>query len=302
MLIYHRSSILKSKAQTVVNTVNCVGVMGKGLAAEFKKRYPQMYRTYKDICENKLLEPGKLWLWQGPDQWVLNFPTKKHWKNPSRLEWIEAGLNKFVSEYQHRGIREISFPRLGCGNGGLDWEDVRPLMETYLGHLSIPIFIHDYEVDLGLPEHLEDLVRGEFSAPPAFTNFHEFSDVLKFIVESSSGCFAELMSGEKFHAALDQDDGLIVELSAKSLKFDSDDLRGFWIALLNGMLSRERIHWSVGEGAEEIFTILAHIPGTRVVQIQSSDSEQPDRAIELLSLGGAQNISNDAEQLKISWA
>jgi O-acetyl-ADP-ribose deacetylase (regulator of RNase III) len=149
MLIYHRTSLMDSTAQTVVNTVNCVGVMGKGIAAEFKARYPEMYETYREICDQRLLEPGKLWLWKDADQWVLNFPTKVHWRNPSRIEWIELGLQKFVAEYQRRCITEISFPRLGCGNGNLDWADVRPLMERYLAPLPIAVFVHDFERDMG---------------------------------------------------------------------------------------------------------------------------------------------------------
>src|SRR6185369_4326034 len=129
MLIYRRTSILQSSAQTLVNTVNCVGVMGKGLAHAFKEREPSMFAAYKRICDEHRLEPGKLWLWRGSANWGLNFPTKVHWRNPSKLEWIEAGLEKFVAAYEAQGITEVSFPKLGCGNGNLDWEEVRPVME-----------------------------------------------------------------------------------------------------------------------------------------------------------------------------
>jgi O-acetyl-ADP-ribose deacetylase (regulator of RNase III) len=122
--------------------------MGKGLAAEFKRRYPEMFTAYQRLCQDGKLEIGKLWLWKANDQWVLNFPTKKHWRNPSKLSYVEAGLKKFLAEYERRGIREISFPRLGCGNGGLDWQDVKPLMEQYLRRLPIPAYIHDFEKDI----------------------------------------------------------------------------------------------------------------------------------------------------------
>lgn len=105
MLMYLRTSLLESNAQTVVNTVNCVGVMGKGIAAAFKQRYPDMFRSYRKLCNEKKLAPGKLWLWQNEAQWVLNFPTKNHWRNGSRLEWIEAGLERFVQEHEKRGDR-----------------------------------------------------------------------------------------------------------------------------------------------------------------------------------------------------
>ena len=128
MLKYHRASLLSSQAQTVVNTVNTVGVMGKGLASEFKARHPDMFRAYKKLCKEGKLDIGLLWLWRAPDRWILNFPTKKHWRQPSQPSYIELGLQKFVAKYDSRGIREVAFPRLGCGNGGLDWDEVQPLM------------------------------------------------------------------------------------------------------------------------------------------------------------------------------
>jgi O-acetyl-ADP-ribose deacetylase (regulator of RNase III) len=156
MLTYLHTSVLDSDAQTVVNTVNTDGVMGKGLAKEFKRRYPEMYRRYRELCKTGGFKVGQLWLWKGNGQWVLNIPTKTTWRRPSEVAYVEAGLRKFADTYEERGITEISFPRLGCGNGGLDWEtQVRPIMEQYLSPLPIPVYIHDYHADLGLPEHQE---------------------------------------------------------------------------------------------------------------------------------------------------
>ena len=145
MLQFHRTSLMSVKSQTVVNTVNTVGVMGKGIAAQFKKRFPKMFAEYKAVCSRGELEAGGLWLWKGSDQWVLNFATKKHWRSPSKIEYIEHGLQAFRTQYERLGIREIAFPRLGCGNGGLDWSDVRPLMVRYLSDLPISVFINDFE-------------------------------------------------------------------------------------------------------------------------------------------------------------
>jgi O-acetyl-ADP-ribose deacetylase (regulator of RNase III) len=178
MLLYHRTSLLESTAQTVVNTVNCVGVMGKGLAAEFKKKFPDMFKTYKSICESGLLEPGKLWLRKADEQWILNFPTKLHWRNPSKLEWIESGLHKFTQEYDQRGITDIAFPRLGCGNGGLDWEEVRPMMEHYLSKLPIRVYIHDFVQSAGLPEHLEPYPEAAAQSQHLADDFESFEQYL----------------------------------------------------------------------------------------------------------------------------
>lgn len=142
MIKYIEGDLFSSPAQTIVNTVNTVGVMGKGVALAFKQKYPEMFKAYQRVCDDNLLDVGKLMLWHGLDHWVLLFPTKKNWRNPSRIEYIEAGLKKFVDSYSLKGINSIAFPRLGCGNGGLDWNNVKPLMEQYLSNISIPIYIH----------------------------------------------------------------------------------------------------------------------------------------------------------------
>jgi O-acetyl-ADP-ribose deacetylase (regulator of RNase III) len=128
--------------QTIVNTVNCVGVMGKGLALEVKKRFPDVYRRYRKACKRGQLGIGKLQLVKTPAAWVLNFPTKRHWRGPSNLPDIEEGLKKFVSTYKRKAITSIAFPPLGCGAGGLKWEDVKPVMEKYLAGLDgIEIYV-----------------------------------------------------------------------------------------------------------------------------------------------------------------
>jgi O-acetyl-ADP-ribose deacetylase (regulator of RNase III) len=142
-----KGNIFNAKSQTIVNTVNCVGVMGKGIALVFKLRYPYMYDIYREHCKNKLIGIGKLWLYKGEQQapWVLNFPTKFHWKYPSKIEYLEKGLAKFVDTYKSQGITSIAFPLLGTYNGGLDKEEVLSLMEKYLQNCEIPVEIWEYD-------------------------------------------------------------------------------------------------------------------------------------------------------------
>lgn len=142
MLKYVEGDIFSSPAQVLVNTVNTVGVMGKGIAKEYKKRYPEMFQNYKEQCEKQKLVIGRLMLWYAPDHWLLQFPTKEHWRKPSKLEYIEKGLTTFVRRYADYNISSIAFPRLGCGNGELDWKDVKLLMEKYLKELPIDVFIY----------------------------------------------------------------------------------------------------------------------------------------------------------------
>jgi len=151
-----KGNIFNSKAHVIVNTVNCVGVMGKGIALVFKLRYPRMFELYQSHCNSKLIGIGKLWLYKGEPSvpWVLNFPTKFHWKYPSKLEYLEAGLKKFVNTYEDQGIKSIAFPLLGTHNGGLDQEVVFDLMQRYLGECKIPIEIYEYD-----PLASDDLFR-----------------------------------------------------------------------------------------------------------------------------------------------
>ncbi|MBO6283479.1 MAG: macro domain-containing protein, partial [Pseudobutyrivibrio sp.] len=113
MLKYIEGDIFSSPAQVLVNTVNTVGVMGKGIALEYKKRYPEMFNQYKLQCDRHKLVVGKLILWYGIDHWILQFPTKEHWRNPSKLEYIERGLMTFVNKYADYNISSIAFPKLG---------------------------------------------------------------------------------------------------------------------------------------------------------------------------------------------
>jgi O-acetyl-ADP-ribose deacetylase (regulator of RNase III) len=140
-------NIFNSKAQTIVNTINCVGVMGKGIALVFKLRYPLMFDIYKRFCDEKHIGIGKLWLFnQQPNTpWVLNFPTKYHWKYPSKMEYIEKGLVKFSETYKEKGIKSIAFPLLGTHNGGLEREEVKLQMIKYLSKCDIPIEVYDYD-------------------------------------------------------------------------------------------------------------------------------------------------------------
>ena len=134
-----------TEAKVLVNTINCVGAMGKGIALIHKQRYPEQYESYRKQCEAKKIHTGKVYFWRGTsggyDKDVLLFPTKDHWKNPSEISYIKTGLQAFVEKYQKFGITSIAFPKLGCSNGGLKWEDVKPIMLEYLSDLPIEIEI-----------------------------------------------------------------------------------------------------------------------------------------------------------------
>lgn len=128
--------------QAMVNTINCVGIMGKGLALEFKIRYPEMADDYLIRFKNQQLEIGKPYIYKANDKWIINFPTKNHWALPSKLEYIDKGMRYFAEKIDNWSIKSIAFPRLGCTSGGLLWEQVKPVMEKYLSDIKdIDIYI-----------------------------------------------------------------------------------------------------------------------------------------------------------------
>lgn len=157
MIKYVRLSIFESPAQAIVNTVNTVGVMGKGIALSYKKLYPDMYRQYRALCLDDKLKIGILHFYRTPNKTVINFPTKQHWRQRSRIEYIHQGLARFVEVYAAYGIASVSFPQLGCGNGELDWDSqVQPVMEEYLSTLPIPVYVHLYDQSpTFVPERLD---------------------------------------------------------------------------------------------------------------------------------------------------
>lgn len=141
MIRYFKGTVFNVKADAMVNTVNTVGVMGAGLALEMALRYPEFLEDYKMKCEKNLIRIGKVDYYLGQDVKIINFPTKQHFKYPSRIEWIEAGLRDFVLTYKDKNIKSVAFPKLGSLNGGLDWIKVRGLMEKYLFDLDILVYI-----------------------------------------------------------------------------------------------------------------------------------------------------------------
>jgi len=135
--------ILDSKAQTLVNTVNCVGVMGKGIALEFKERFPEMFNDYVQRCNRNEVRLGRPYLYKRlTPPWILNFPTKGHWRSVSRIEDITKGLKYLLQHYREWGITSLAVPPLGCGQGQLEWKIVGPTLYRYLIQLDIPVELY----------------------------------------------------------------------------------------------------------------------------------------------------------------
>jgi O-acetyl-ADP-ribose deacetylase (regulator of RNase III) len=231
MLTYVAGDLFTSPAQVLTNTVNIVGVMGKGIAKEFKLIYPDMFAKYRDLCEHHQLDIGKLWLYRTPNKWILNFPTKKHWRAPSKQEYIEAGLTTFVNNYAKYKIHSIAFPALGCGNGELDFKtQVKPIMENYLRNLPINVFIYlPVNGDRSLPEHRRPKeFKDWLNSEPESLSFNEVWDDLRNIL-SKQREFNTFANNSQYIAKFDElPMQIVIETKNKRYIFPYDNLLDFW--------------------------------------------------------------------------
>ncbi|MFQ5745313.1 MAG: macro domain-containing protein [Acidobacteriota bacterium] len=163
-----RGNILDTNAEALVNTVNCKGYMGKGIALQFKKAFPENFKAYERACKADEVRPGKMFVYETGSmlnpRYIINFPTKRHWRGKSRLEDIEAGLQALAEEIRERGISSVAVPPLGCGLGGLAWGTVRPMIEEALAGLSgVRVLLFE---PAGTPEAKAMPVR---TSPPRMT-------------------------------------------------------------------------------------------------------------------------------------
>jgi O-acetyl-ADP-ribose deacetylase (regulator of RNase III) len=149
MITFTEGNLLKAKTEALVNAVNTVGVMGKGIALMFKEAFPENFRAYAAACLKNEVKVGRVFVteqqdWVDGPRWIINFPTKQHWRNPSRIEWIKEGLQDLVRVIGEQKIKSIAVPALGSGNGGLDWKNVRPLIQSSLGSLEdVEVIIYE---------------------------------------------------------------------------------------------------------------------------------------------------------------
>lgn len=158
MIHYINSNLLESRAEALVNTVNTVGIMGKGIALQFKNQFPENYKSYKNACKSGEIRIGKLFITKeasilGGEKIIINFPTKTDWRKPSEYSYIEEGLKELVQVIQEKNISSIAIPPLGAGNGGLKWDKVKVLIEAYLSDIDSEIYI--YQPDTVIQEALK---------------------------------------------------------------------------------------------------------------------------------------------------
>ena len=149
MIELRQGDILKIDAEALVNTVNCVGIAGRGIALQFRNAFPENYKAYRDACTSGVIEPGRVFVFEtgrlGNPKFIINFPTKRHWRGRSRIEDIESGLRSLVAELRRLEVKSVAIPPLGCGLGGLQWREVRPKIESALSELPPSVHIRLFE-------------------------------------------------------------------------------------------------------------------------------------------------------------
>ncbi|MCY3878997.1 MAG: macro domain-containing protein [Rhodobacteraceae bacterium] len=296
MINYTDGDLFESPAKVLVNTVNTCGVMGKGIALRFKKIYPDMFARYREHCENGSLSIGKLLLHKTPHKWILNFPTKEHWRNPSRVEYIEAGLKKFNEKFAIIGATSVAFPMLGCGNGELDFEsEVKPLMERYLRALPIPMLIHVGHNHIGPPEHhdqkrIENWLRSEPTALP-------FEEVWRDIMARLQSP-RELMTmsrGNRFKAVAQHNPpALQITSSGGSFWIREEELVNFWQQLRDYGLTHNRIAPN-HRYLSYLMPVFEELEYVRSVSVSASATRlrtNPESALQIIppSLGNRQQL------------
>lgn len=194
-------NIWNSKAQTIVNTVNCEGVMGAGIALECRLRFPLMFNRYKELCANSLLKPGLLWLYKNEGRWILNFPTKTSWKLPTKEEYLHLGLKKFVETFNFKNIQSVAFPLLGASHGGISEQRSIEIMMQYLEPLDLHIEIYKYD-----PKAQDDLFNEVKNLLLKHENDIEY---LSKETKIQKQYLETLIEGIKFNASLCQINQLI---------------------------------------------------------------------------------------------
>jgi O-acetyl-ADP-ribose deacetylase (regulator of RNase III) len=179
-------NLFNSSADALVNTVNCAGAMGKGIALEYRRRFPAMFEKYQVLCEQKKLKPGQIWPYMNSKPIVLNFAIKNDWHFPTRVEWIEECLAKFVADRQRLGVSSVAFPRIGAMNGGVPLDTIKSLMRHHLSNIpDLDVEVYDFDPDAPDPLYrsLQSLVTT--LSPKEFSKAGRFSKKTVSVIYST---------------------------------------------------------------------------------------------------------------------
>lgn len=308
MIIYKKGNILESEAEALVNTVNTQGVMGKGIALQFKNAFPSNYKVYQDICRNGNFQIGDLLIVEengliSGKKTIINFPTKTSWRKPSEYSYIEKGLEKLVQVIEDKKFNSIAIPPLGSGNGGLNWEIVKKMIEDKMSHLPIDVFI--YEPNSQITEKLKK-ERVQLTDARAMLLFMLYKLVAngEFVSEFSSEkiCYFLQRFGAKEHFKLDYKPNFYGPYSGK-VKYVINYLNGSYIMGYSSMDKKpfETLDL-VSDGFEKVEGYILSKPElVEIVNRTESflDGFYSEFALELLSTVDYISLNKDTFDLEI---
>lgn len=199
MITYTTGDLFEAQTEAIVNTVNTVGVMGKGIALQFKQRFPDNYLVYKKACDQNLLKIGDLLITESSSlffKYIINFPTKEHWRNPSKYEYIEKGLDTLIDEIKKRNIKSIALPPLGAGNGKLDWMKVKEILNEKLIKLpKVEFIIYEPQAHFGSRDNIKKAVNNltpiRAMLLDSFEHYNRVEDSLNLLVAQKLAYFLQ---------------------------------------------------------------------------------------------------------------
>lgn len=199
MITYTTGDLFEAQTEAIVNTVNTVGVMGKGIALQFKNRFPENYQIYKKACDQSLLKIGDLLITENNSlffKYIINFPTKKHWRNPSKYEYVEKGLDALIEEVKIRNIKSVALPPLGAGNGKLEWDKVKEMLNEKLKALPEVDFIifepqARFEARDNIKKAVHNLTPIRAMLLDSFEHYNRIEDSLNLLVAQKLAYFLQ---------------------------------------------------------------------------------------------------------------
>ncbi|MEL6406640.1 MAG: macro domain-containing protein [Chloroflexota bacterium] len=275
MITYVHGDLFYSPARVLVNPVNTVGTMGSGTAHDFKRFFPAMYKQYRDLCQRDEFAVGQLMLYRTPHKWILNFPTKRHFRAEASLDHIEAGLKKFVRIYAEQGITSISFPALGTTNEDeLAWDDVNPLMESYLDPLPISVFVHIHTEKTADQRRNTRAMKNWLTGLPRTVTFEEFWEELFAVVRGTTKKSLRL----PFQAVATEAKGRqrvslkITPRDGNTIFLPETQLRDLWhYSRRAGYIMPHNLPAGLEEHAGYIMTLLSQLSWLRPLQMERQD-------------------------------
>ena len=276
MITYVHGDLFYSPARVLVNPVNTVGAMGSGTAYDFKRFFPDMYEEYRELCQRDELAIGQLMLYRTPHKWILNFPTKRHSRADASLEHIEDGLKKFVRIYAEQDITSVSFPALGIGEEGLDWAEVKPVMESYLEPLPMSVYVHIHTEKTADERRSTRAMKNWLNGRPGLVSFDAFWKEMLSIIRDG----LDRKSHIPFQVSATQAKGrqrLSMKITSKrgeTIFLPETQLRDLWQYIARaGYILPQNLPAGLEEHASSILILLSQLSMLRPIQLERQNGD-----------------------------